>query len=96
METDFKIDIKGIDKAQILLALYNNSVQLGLGLLHDKKSLTIDEAKEILQRSYYIDYLNGTVMKIDLKGDTLDTWLYDRDNGKDSAWFAIKHLLNVE
>jgi len=33
-------------------------------------------------------------MKIDLSGDILDPWLYDRDNGEGAALAALQPLLN--
>lgn len=93
-----KISIKGLDKAEVLQALYNNSRPLGLGFLNPKalQDITIEECKEIIEKSIpndlYFDYLNGRVMKIDIADDILDSWLYDRDNGKGKAEQVINEL----
>lgn len=78
-----EISIKGLDKAELLAALYNSARTQGRGLLqHDPKPMTKEEAQKILDtQGSDFDYLKGRVMKIDLSGDSVDPWLYDRDNG---------------
>jgi len=98
MKTD-DIDISNCDKAEILAALYNASRQQGMGLMHSRgrEPMTKEQAAEEITnagvRSYF-DYLHGRVMKIDLSGDVMRTFLYDRDNGEGSAAMAIAHLMN--
>jgi hypothetical protein len=85
------IDLEGKDKAEVLAKLYNASKPLGLGRLHyNPEPMSVDEAGAILGRGEtYFDYLSGRVMKIDLGGDELDPWLYDRDNGEGAAERAL-------
>ena len=87
------IDISKLDKAAVLAALYNNSKQQGMGFLQarGRTGMTIDEAKELLtgDDDHYFDYLHGRVMKVDLSGDQLNEYLYDRDNGAGAAQQAI-------
>ena len=52
---------------------------------YDPEQMTAEEGQKF-------DYLNGRVMKIDLSGDELDTRLYNRDNGVDSAENVIRAL----
>jgi len=96
-----EIDIKGLDKAAVLAALYNASQQQGMGFSHPRGTcaMTVEEAREALKgrddngnRDMYFDYLHGRVMKVDLSGDTLKTWLYDRDNGQGAAERALRKL----
>ena len=92
------INIKGIDKAEILAALYNNARPLGMGFLQYVPGImTAEEAQVELDenpsRNKYFDYLAGRVMKVDLSKNELRTDLYDRDNGPGAAYDAIKHLL---
>lgn len=91
------ISIKGLDKALVLQALYNDSKQQGLGVLDftGKKPMTLEEAKNILgeNEDFYFDYLNGRVLKSDITEDEFDPWLYDRDNGNGAAKRALEHLL---
>lgn len=90
------MDIAGMDKAEVLAALYNGSRQLGMGFLHQRgaSGMTVDEAREILDATphKYFDYLHGRVMKVDLSGDELRTALYNRDNGQGAAERIIEGL----
>ncbi len=91
---EHQIDISGMDKAEILAALYNGSFQQGMGKLHERgrDSLSKEEAKELLNESSYFDYLHGRIMKIDLKGDKLKTSGYNRDVGEGAAERIIEGL----
>lgn len=88
------VDIKGLNKAEVLAALYNNSKPQGLGFLHfDAKDMTVAEAEEILKQTTDFDYLKGRVMKVDLSSDDgFGEWLYDRDNGNGGAQRAVDAL----
>lgn len=89
------IDITGLDKAAVLAALYNRAQVQGLGFLQAKSGdMTTEEAQAILNDddNRYFDYLYGRVMKVDLKGDEFNPWLYDRDNGEGAAARALEGL----
>jgi hypothetical protein len=88
------MNISGMNKAKILAALYNNSKPQGMGFLHfDDQPMTQEEAQELLDSGQtYFDYLKGRVMKIDLSGDELETWLYNRDNGENAAEAVLANL----
>ena len=97
------INIKGIDKAKLLQALFNGSFQHGTGLLsmagmHD---MTLNAAagiiKEAVERGsgMYFDYLLGRVMKIAIGGDTMLPGLYDRDVGEGAALRIVIGLRGV-
>lgn len=84
------INIKCLDKAEVLCKLYNNARCVGLGFLqHKPGDLDIKEARKVLKEYTYFDYFNGRVMKVDLSGDEFNEDLYDRDNGKGAAYMAI-------
>lgn len=84
------VDISGLDKADVLAALYNHSKSQGMGLLWSTpEDMGHEEAAQLLNQNSYFDYLNGRVMKVNLGGSTLDTWGYDRDNGDGAARRAI-------
>ncbi|NGX48136.1 MAG: hypothetical protein K1000chlam3_01526 [Chlamydiae bacterium] len=90
MET---IDVTGLNKATVLVALYNTAKPQGMGFLHyDPTPMALDEAKEILSQTTDFDYLKGRVMKVDLSEDTFDPWLFDRDNGEGAAKRVIDSL----
>jgi hypothetical protein len=90
-----EINIKNMDKSEILRRLYNNSKPQGMGILHfDPTPMTYEQAEDILSKSHdkYFDYLKGRVMKIDLSGEMMDTWLYDRDNGQGSVKMVLEDM----
>lgn len=90
------IDISGLDKAEVLAALFNASKQQGMGFLDASGAteMTVDDARKYLSDGHtYFDYLRGRVMKTNLKNDTLDPWGYDRDNGHGAAKRALAKLL---
>lgn len=88
------INIKGLNKAEVLKTLYNNSQPLGLGSLQfESREMTTEEAEEWLEQVTSFYYLKGRVMKVDLSSDTeFEERLYDRDNGEGSAQKAINIL----
>lgn len=89
-----RISIRGLNKADVLAALYNASRPQSAGFLHYRKEpMTRMEAELLLQKGTGFDYLHGRVMKIDLSSDDdFDSWGYDRDNGENAAEIAIKAL----
>lgn len=92
------MNIKGLNKAVVLMALFNASKQQGLGTLQKEgvANMDIDRAKYIIAGcGEYLewDYLHGRVMKIDITEDEVDTRLYNRDNGEGAAERAIDTIL---
>ncbi len=89
------IDIRGLDKAEILMVLYNNASPQGMGFLHaTPEDMSIEEARWIVDRGVGLDfdYLKGRVMKVSLDGDEFDPGLYNRDNGHGKAERLIGEL----
>ena len=109
-----EINIAGIDKAELLAALYNNSRPMGMGFLRAKDGvMTADDARKELgtggdhgrdfganscgNSPMYFDYLHGRPLKVDLSGDSLRPWGYDRDNGgPGSAARIVESLRNAK
>lgn len=85
------IDIKNINKAEVLAKLYNAARPHGMGFIHfDPKCMSIEEAQSALDSGLtYFDYVKGRVLKIDLSGNELDPWLYDRCNGQGAMAAAL-------
>ncbi len=81
------MNITGLNKAEVLAALYNNARTQGMGVLHYQPGdMSIDEAQKFLDDGVtYFDYVKGRVMKVDLGVEELDTFLYNRDNGDGAA-----------
>ena len=88
------IDISGLNKADVLAALYNSSQVQGMGALQaEPGDMSVSEAESLLKEATHFDYLKGRIMKVDLSKDELRTDLYDRDNGQGAAEHALAHLL---
>ena len=89
------VDIKGLDKAEVLKALYDQSHLQGSGFLQavPNGTVTVEHCRELLNHGTYFDYLYGKIMKVDLKSDDgFEERLYDRDNGVGAAQRAIDFL----
>lgn len=56
------VNIVGLNKADVLRVLYNNSKPSGRGFLnYDPKEVTKEEAEDLLKRGTEFDYLQGRV-----------------------------------
>ncbi len=92
-----KIDIKDLNRADVLAALYNASKPQGMGFMqYEPKPMQREEAEELLKRGKYFDYLKGRVMKVDLSDNEFDPWGYDRDNGPGAAKAALNALRDLK
>lgn len=105
------INIKGLDKAAVLCALFNGARQIGAGaIFHPEgvKPMALDEAKTYLhlgddmkrqfnkEPSLRFDYLLGRPLKVDLSKDEISVGLYDRDHGEGAALKALQPLLSAQ
>lgn len=93
------VSIKDIPKNELLAALYNNSKPLGLGMLHfDPTPMSLDDAQNMIEdlkkegRDLFFDYVKGRVMKVDITGDEMKTWSYNRDIGEGAAERIVESL----
>jgi len=99
-EDEGLISLEGLDRADVLAALYNRAKPQGLGGLHyEAEDMTRSEAEIIIKEStesrfssLYFDYVKGRVMKVDLSTSVLNPRLYDRDNGDGAALQVIVEL----
>lgn len=99
------INIAGMKKEHVLLALYRAAKSKGIGELFTQTEMPLSAAAELVKNnpSLYFDYVNGRPLKVDLSGDEFDPYLYDRDNGEGVAQEAcaryksfIRHRLMAE
>ena len=88
------VDIKGLDKARVLKALYDHSHVQGLGFMHaaEEGTVTVESCAKLLEKYTQFDYLHGRVLKVDLSGDEFDERLYDRDCGAGAAQRAVDSI----
>jgi len=91
-----KINIEGLDLADVLVALWEHSHEQGISFLGTYSlGFTKEQARKELERNHgYCDYINGRVIKCDLFPDSteFDSRLYDRDNGEGAAQKAINSI----
>lgn len=90
------ISIKGLDKAKVLKELYYKSKFLDMKSVDENYIFTEEEARELLKTQTYFENLYGRVMKVELAGEELDPYLYDRDNGEGAAALVISELIKIE
>ena len=90
------IDISNKDKAEVLAGLYNNSHPQGLGIAHyDPTPMTIEIAKQILEKRQDFDYLLGRPLNINLEGNEITVEGYNHDNGQGLAQRVISNCRNI-
>ena len=91
------VDISGLDKAHVLMALFNDASAQGRGYLRDhEKDMDLKEATVIIASGKLsFDYVRGRVLKVELSGNAFSSRLYDRDNGEGAAQRAIDKLKDV-
>lgn len=89
------VDISGLDKAAVLATLFNASAPGGMGFLQagfGPSIMTVEDAQQVIDAggtdepgfnrgNLSFDYLFGRPLKVDLNGDELHPWGFDRDNG---------------
>lgn len=94
------ISIKGLNKAEVLKALYDGSHIQGMGFMQAVPDgyVTVEHCQQLLDDTGYpyFDYLYGRVLKVDLSKDEFDERLYDRDNGRGAAARIIDILKRTE
>ena len=82
-----KVDITGLDKAVVLLSLFNAAKSKELNIdrykynLPEKKAPTVDNAREtLLAYGTNIKKIGQRSIHVDLSGDSFNPHTYDMDN----------------
>lgn len=100
------IDIRDLDRAELLAALYNATHAVGRGALHDLgRDMTVAEARAALDEQRhaqrrlshlgliaYFDFLYGRPIKLDVEQDVVDFYLYDNDAGHGTGKRVVEAL----
>jgi hypothetical protein len=90
------VNIAGLNKAEVLAALYNRAQPQGMGFLSfDPRPWTKEDAEAYIAAnggSLDFDYVKGRVVKCHLDEDELYTRLFNRDNGSGAAEEVIEAL----
>ena len=84
------VKIKGLDKAEVLKALYNNThAKRTAGGEKMPEKITAETCRELLSEGAAFPYLFGSVIGVDLSGDEIVEYVYDREYGKGAAQRAV-------
>ena len=90
------MDITGLDKKEVLRALFAAAQPFGYGFTHynSNDTLTAQEVERYAKDGFKfdIDYIKGRLMKINLSQNIVNTRAYNSDNGEMAAENAIAHL----
>lgn len=91
------VNIKNLNKAEVLKALWNHSHCQGMSFIPLNKKggdFTLAEAQELVRNTpaLYFGYVAGHIIKCDLSGDEFDERMYDRACGEGAAQRAIDTL----
>jgi hypothetical protein len=89
-ENQDECDITGLDKVEVLLALWNAAS--ANNYWHTASSFTREMASKVLRENPSIDYLGGKPLKVNLSGNAFNAYLYNRDNGAGLAQSVIAGL----
>lgn len=87
------IDIKGLDKAEVLVALYNAARPSALHGGYSRGPMDYADAKDMLTEEQSFSWVNGRAMFVDLSGDQLDTDRFDASNGRLCAANALARVV---
>lgn len=87
------VDIRGLPKHRVLLALWDATKTYGMGALHSS-GFDAERAKKTVEtnKSLYFDWIAGRPIKCDLSGDSFDPQDYDTVAGTGAAKRAIDIL----
>lgn len=86
------IDITGIDKAELIAALYNASKTVGNSFLGKKiLHMTPEHAQKYVNLKR-LDYLEGHLMKIDISQPMMSYEAYETAAGSGTVWAIVTNL----
>lgn len=96
---NMNINIKGLNKAEVLLALWRGSHSQGISFFgRGEGSFTLEMAEKMVSEltksnhRLYFDYVYGHVIKCDITDDTFDDRLYARDCGEGTSENVIEFV----
>lgn len=87
------IDISGLDKAEVLMALHNGARPRALHGGYPESPMGRDEAETLIGQDNYFGYVNGRALHVDIGGALLSHAMYDNNNGSNAAARALAPLI---
>ena len=85
------VSIEGLDKVEVLRALWHAQNPAGFFEMTGAPSPTFEDPSSAILR-LYIDYHCGRAIKANLSGNSFNPFLFDRDAGAGAAARAIAAL----
>lgn len=91
MTDSHEINISGLSKVDLLLALWKNQTPAAFYKMSgiEPPNFNYEKAKEAIK--HYIDYYEGRAIKMDLSGDVINSRLYERDIPKGNL--TVAHIV---
>jgi len=93
------INIKGINRDELLRSLWNRSTPSHFFDLTQSPDFDIEKSKKETHKNGYIDYCCGRLIKVNLSHDIIDPYEYDQHNGNgafQSVVDGIKEYINMK
>lgn len=88
-----KIDIQGLDKAELLVELHQAARKQPFTFpWGNRRFVDIEKARQVLAKSECIGQLRTKVLMVDLRGDEMSSIFFNRENGADTAEAAIERV----
>lgn len=91
-----QVNIAGLDKVEVLRALWTKSGSSEVSQRVKSQwgaPSVFDWNAACAEVQSYVDYFQGRVIKCNLKGDSFDPAMFDRDNGAGAAAAAVATLV---
>ena len=90
-----EIDISGLNRDDLLRALWNRSKPASFYLYNNFPAPPFDLSKKTKSDENYVDYFCGRVIKANIySSDTVDPWAYDRDVDDGAFASVVANLRN--
>lgn len=86
------IDITGIPKADVLMALHDAAVPQVISRGYSRLPMERNEAEKIVEQDLGYTYVNGRAMFVSIAGNEVDATRYDAANGRGCAEKALEPL----
>ena len=88
-----KVDIQGLDKAQLLKALWENQ-KPAIG--QRQRQAPFSNAEALKAAEDFIEYFHGRPIKTDISEDVAESFSYDLDAGEGMFAAVVKYLRNPD
>ena len=92
-------DVKGIDKAALLAVCVDIGMYYGPAIVamasRNCEQMTLERARAILTESTYFDRLNGVKLSLNMEGDTISGYVFDREFGAGTFEAIVAALRTV-